>query len=76
MQCASKLSKYDAAARASVDGYVAQSARIVLVDESAKQAAALASSRARRPDDDPLTVRSAKSSGHMDRRGTSSSTTD
>jgi len=50
MQCASKLSKYDAAARASVDGYVAQSARIVLVDESAKQAAALASSRARRPE--------------------------
>jgi hypothetical protein len=43
MQCASKLSKYDAAARASVDGDVAQSARIVLVDESAKQAAALAS---------------------------------
>jgi hypothetical protein len=51
MQCASKLSKYDAAARASVDGYVAQSARIVLVDESAKQAAALASSPRRRPDD-------------------------
>jgi hypothetical protein len=45
-----QLSKYDAAARASVDGDVAQSARIVLVDESAKQAAALASSRARRPD--------------------------
>jgi hypothetical protein len=32
-----QLSKYDAEARASVDGDVAESARIVLVDESAKQ---------------------------------------